>query len=119
MDGEQLALACADAADETKAENIRIFDLRGISTLTDYMVVCSGNSQPHMKAILRDIEGEVRKKGAAPALHTEGKAAARWVVIDFVDVMVHVLDEEMREHYALEDLWSDAKEVSWHANDED
>jgi len=119
MEGQELALACAEAADETKADNVRIFDLRGISTLTDYMVVCSGNSQPHLKAITRDIEGKIREKGGSNALHTEGKAATRWVVIDFVDVMVHVLDEELREHYALEDLWGDAKEVAWNGNDED
>lgn len=119
MEGQALALACAEAADETKAEDIRIFDLRGISTLTDYMVVCSGNSQPHLKAITRDIEGKVREKGAEPALHTEGKAATRWVVIDFVDVMVHILDGEMRDYYALEELWGDAKEVAFHGNDQD
>ncbi len=117
MDGEKLALACAEAADETKAENIRIFDLRGISTLTDFMIVCSGNSQPHLKAIVRDIEGRVRDKGSDPATHTEGRAATRWVVIDFIDVMVHVLDQEMREHYALEDLWGDAKELHFASHD--
>ncbi len=117
MDGEKLALACAEAADETKAEDIRIFDLRGISTLTDFMIVCSGNSQPHLKAIVRDIEGKVRAKGSDPALHTEGRAATRWVVLDFVDVMIHVLDQEMREHYALEDLWGDAKELPFNGSD--
>ena len=100
LTGHDLALACAEAADDLKAEDIRIFDLRGISTLTDFMVVCSGNSLPHLKAIVREVEGSVREKGSDPALHTEGKAASRWVVIDFIDVMVHVLDEEFREHYA-------------------
>ena len=119
LKGQDLALACANAADELKAENIRVFDLRGISTLTDFMVVCSGNSQPHLKAIVRDVESSVRDKGSDPALHTEGKAASRWVVIDFVDVMVHVLDLEFREHYALETLWGDAKEVVWNDHNED
>ncbi len=111
--GQELAIACANAADELKAEDIRVFDLRGISTLTDFMVVCSGNSMPHLKAITRDVEAMVREKGSDPAHQTEGKAASRWVVIDFVDVMVHVLDTEFREHYALETLWGDAKEVVW------
>ncbi|MEN8695269.1 MAG: ribosome silencing factor [Akkermansiaceae bacterium] len=115
--GEQLALACARAADETKADDIRIFDLRGISTLTDFMVVCSGGSMPHLKAISRDIEGKVNELSGELPLRTEGKAATRWVVLDFVDVMVHVLLEEFRELYALEDLWGDAKEVSWNGND--
>gem|GEM_PF-5298104 len=60
---------------------------------------------------MRDIEGKVREKGSQPALHTDGRVSSRWVVLDFVDVMIHVLDGEMREHYALEDLWGDAKEV--------
>ena len=119
LTGHDLALACAEAADELKAEDVRIFDLRGISTLTDFMVVCSGNSLPHLKAIVREVEGSVREKGSDPALHTEGKAASRWVVIDFIDVMVHVLDEEFREHYALECLWRDAKEVVWNDHNED
>ena len=119
LTGSNLALACAKAADELKAEDVRIFDLRGISTLTDFMVVCSGNSLPHLKAIVREVEGSVREKGSDPALHTEGKAASRWVVIDFIDVMVHVLDEEFREHYALESLWGDAKEVAWNDQNED
>ena len=119
MNGLDLALACAEAADETKAEDIRVFDLRGISTLTDFMIVCSGNSMPHLKAITRDIERLVREKGSDPANATEGKAATRWVVLDFIDVMVHILDYELRELYALEDLWGDAKEVVWKADDED
>ena len=119
LTGHDLALACAEAANELKAEDVRIFDLRGISTLTDFMVVCSGNSLPHLKAIVREVEGSVREKGSDPALHTEGKAASRWVVIDFIDVMVHVLDEEFREHYALESLWGDAKEVAWNDQNED
>ncbi len=118
LKGLDLALACTHAADEVGALDIRIFDLRGISTLTDFMVVCSGNSMPHLKAIVRDVEGKVRERGSDKALHTEGKAASRWVVLDFVDVMVHVLDEEFREHYALEKLWGDAKEVIWADDDE-
>ena len=119
LTGQDLAIACANAADELKAEDIRIFDLRGISSLTDFMVVCAGNSMPHLKAIVRDVEGSVKEKGSGSARHTEGKAASRWVVIDFVDVMVHVLDREFREHYALESLWGDAKEVVWKDHDED
>ena len=117
--GEQLALACARAADETKADDIRVYDLRGISTITDYMVVCSGGSMPHLKAISRDIEGKVHELVKEYPFRTEGKASTRWVVLDFVDVMVHVLLEELREHYALEDLWGDAKELTWNNYDED
>lgn len=111
--GLELAKACAQAAAEIQAEDIRILDLRGISSLTDFMVVCSGSSMPHLKAILREVsKGVAAKTGDTPS-HSEGKAVTRWVVLDYFDVMVHILHEEMRELYALEELWGDAKEVTW------
>ncbi len=111
--GEQLALACANAADDTKAENIRIWDLRGLSSLTDYMVVCTGTSMPQMRAIIRDVAKKVSAEHDTKPLQTEGKADTRWVILDFVDVIVHVMDEEMRDTYQLEELWKDAKPVEW------
>jgi ribosome-associated protein len=113
IQGEDLALACAKAADEIKAENIRVWDMRGISNLTDFMVVCSGSSMPQLRAVLRDVAGMVEEEyGVKPAM-TEGKADTRWVVLDYIDVMVHVMHQELREYYDLEDLWKDAKEVLW------
>ena len=108
-----MAIACAKAADEIQAEDIRVLDVRGKSSLTDYMVICSGNSMPHLKAVLRDVQKNVEEWTKQKPLHTEGKADSRWVVLDYVDVMVHVLLGEMRETYALEDLWGDAKVVEW------
>lgn len=113
--GQELAEACAKAADETKAENIRIWDLRGISTITDFMVVCSGTSMPQLRAILRDVTGKVFELHGTRPVHTEGNAETRWVVLDFIDVMVHVMHEEMRDYYELEELWDDAKEIEWQA----
>ena len=111
--GLALAIECAKAAEEIQAEDIRILDLRGLSTLTDFMVVCSGSSMPHLKAILREVnKGVASRTGDSPS-HMEGKAATRWVVLDYFDVMVHILHQEMREAYALEDLWGDAKEITW------
>ena len=116
--GLALAIECAKAAEVIKAEDIRVLDLRGISTLTDFMVVCSGSSMPHLKAILREVnKGVASRTGDTPS-HTEGKAVTRWVVLDYFDVMVHILHEEMREVYALEELWGDAKEVEWLETDE-
>ena len=113
INGQQLACACALAADATKAANIRIWDLRGLSNLTDFMVVCSGSSMPQLRAILRDVADKVATEHGAKPIHTEGKAETRWVVLDFIDVMVHVMHQELRDHYMLEELWRDAKEVSW------
>ena len=111
ISGEQLAIACAKAADDIQAEDIRVFDLRGLSTLTDFMIVCSGKSSPHLKAVIRDISEIMLEKHGVKPTYTDGDSEARWVVLDFVDVMVHVMHEEMRELYALEDLWPKAKEL--------
>lgn len=113
IDGIELAKACAVAADENKAEDIRVLDVRGLSTITDFLVVCSGVSMPHLKAVLRDIERDLIAEHEAKALSTDGKADSRWVILDYVDVMVHVMLEDMRELYAIEDLWGDATEVEW------
>jgi ribosome-associated protein len=113
IQGKQLAVACAMAADETKAENIRIWDLRGLSNLTDFMVVCSGSSMPQLRAILRDVAGKVDEQHGVKTVHAEGKADSRWVVLDYIDVMVHVMHQELRDYYGLEELWKDAKQVEW------
>ncbi len=112
-----MAKACARAADGTKAENVRIRDLREISTLTDFMVVCSGDSMPHLRAILRDVERNVIEAHDARPLHIEGKVDSRWVILDYVDVMVHIMDTGLREHYGLERLWGDAAAIEWENGD--
>jgi ribosome-associated protein len=113
INGQRLAQECAKAADETKAENIRIWDMRGVSNLTDFMVVCTGTSMPQLRAILRDVAGKMAEQHGVKPTHTEGKPDTRWVVLDFIDVMVHVMDPELRTYYGLEELWKDAKEVAW------
>lgn len=112
-EGQELAIACARAAEEMLAEDIRVLDLRGISSLTDFMVICSGTSMPHLKAILREVEAKVRDWTEARPLHSEGKADSRWVVLDYVDVIVHIMHQELRDLYGLEDLWGDAARIEW------
>ena len=112
--GRDLAIACAKAAEEIQAVNIRVLEVKGLSTLTDYLVICTGNSMPHLKAVLRDIEKIVREGSGEEPMQTEGKSHSRWVILDYVDVMIHVMLEDVREMYALEDLWGNAKEVEWH-----
>jgi ribosome-associated protein len=109
----ELAKACAQGADEIQAENIRIWDMRGVSNLTDFMIVCSGTSMPHLRAILRDIAHHVESTLSVKPVHVEGKADTRWVVLDYIDVMVHVMHQELRDYYGLEQLWGDAKEIQW------
>jgi len=104
-----LAKACAEAAYNIGAEDIKVLDLRGISSLTDFLVICSGNSMPHLKAIMRDIEIEISDKREEKPHYSEGKADSRWVVLDYIDVMIHIMHEEMRDLYNLEALWGDGK----------
>lgn len=109
--GKELALACAKAAGEIQAEDIRLMDLRGLSSLTDFMVVCSGGSMPHLRAILRDVKAHVEDWTGVRPVNAEGKVDSRWVVLDYIDVMVHVMHDDLREFYGLETLWGDAKEI--------
>lgn len=109
--GEELAIACAKAAEEIQAEDIRVFDLRGLSSITDYMIVCSGNSMPHLKAVIREIAKSLLGEHSVKPTYQDGNADAQWVVLDYVDVMVHVLTEDMRDIYGLEELWGDATEL--------
>jgi ribosome-associated protein len=113
--GRTLALACAKAADEIQAENIRVWDMREVSSITDYMIVCSGSSMPHLRAILRDIARVVYEEHIERPVNKEGNPEARWVVLDYIDVMVHIMHTEMRDFYGLETLWADAVEIHWNA----
>jgi ribosome-associated protein len=113
IEGEDLAKACVKAAVEIQAENIRVWDMRGVSNLTDFMIVCSGSSMPHLRAIIRDVAGIVDKEHHVKPVNSEGKVDSKWVVLDYIDVMVHVMHDEMRDFYGLEELWSDAKELEW------
>ena len=113
IEGKELAMACAQAADNIQAEDIRVLDLRGVSSLTDFMVLCSGNSLPHLRAVMRDVEREIIEKHDVRAVNSEGNADSRWVVLDYIDVMVHVMHAELREVYGLEDLWAEGEELEW------
>ncbi|MEO1857315.1 MAG: ribosome silencing factor [Rubritalea sp.] len=113
VEGKELAIACARAVAENKAEDIRVIDVKGLSSITDYMVVCSGNSLPHLKALMRDTEVIVQEKHDAKPYSGEGRAETKWVVLDYFDVMVHIMHVDSRVEYDLENLWPDAQEVEW------
>lgn len=94
-----------------QAEDILILDLRGISTLADYFVICTATSLPHLKAVNREIRLKTEEDLGEKPRSSEGDPGSMWLVIDYVDVVVHVFHEEKRGVYALEDLWSDAPRV--------
>ena len=95
-----------------------MLELRGISTFTDFLVVCSGTSEPHLKAITGEIEKQVREQedGARPNA-VDGFPVSQWVVVDYGGVLVHIFHTEKRAYYALEDLWGDAPRVEWESAD--
>lgn len=113
IEGKELAIACARAAAEIQAEDIRVLDLTGLSTLTDFMVVCSGTSLPHLRAVMRDVEKSLIEQHDVRPVNAEGNADSRWVVLDYIDVMLHIMHQEMRDLYGLEHIWPNAKEVDW------
>ena len=111
MDSKKLAQLCRDFADNKKAENIVILDVRKLSSVTDYFVIASGTSEPHLRAIVEEITGQLREEHGLRPLRTDGSVHGAWVVMDFFDVIVHVMRADVRERYDLESLWGDAKRV--------
>ena len=108
MTPEEIALAIADYAADRKALDIVQLDLRGIIGYTDYFVICSGRSDRQTKAIHDAIhEGMKREHGILPR-RVEGAGDARWILMDYLDVVVHIFTPETREYYRLEQLWGEA-----------
>jgi ribosome-associated protein len=111
MESKKLALLCRELADNKKAEGIVILDVRKVSSVTDYFVIASGTSQPHLRAIVEEIAGRLREDHDLRPSRSEGATGGNWVVLDYFDVIVHVMHAETRRHYDLEGLWGDAKAV--------
>ena len=95
-----------------KGENLVALDMRGIAGFTDYMILCSGRSDTHARALVDALDKNRRKQGAKAA-HIEGRREGAWILLDFFDVIVHVFTLESREFYQLERLWRDAPLVEW------
>ncbi len=96
--------------DAKKAEDIRIFDVRGLSTVTDFYLVATGTSAPHLKALVAETQRRMKELGVA-SYRLSGESDSGWVVVDYVHVVVHVFSPEARVYYAIEKLWATAKEV--------
>ena len=111
MDSKKLALLCRDFADNRKAENIVILDVCKLSSVTDYFVIVSGTSQPHLRAIEEEITAKLRNDYDLRPRAIDGSVAGAWIVLDFFDVIVHIMRADVRDHYKLEDLWGDAPQV--------
>jgi len=96
--------------EEVKGENITILDLRDLeNTVCDYFIICDGNSNTQVSAISGSIQKIVGKNAQEKPWHVEGEGISEWVLVDYVNVVVHIFQKQIREFYALEELWGDAK----------
>jgi ribosome-associated protein len=108
--GHELAQICAQAALDTKAEELVILDVRGLTTFTDYFLIMNGTSIRHVQALAESIEAKLRSK-RIKASSAEGLREGMWVLLDFDDVVVHIFYHEQRKFYDLEGLWSEGKRI--------
>ena len=105
MDSKKLALLCRELADNRKAENVVVLDVHEVSSITDYFVIATGTSEPHLRAIVDEITETLREEHGLKPKHTDGGIHTAWIVLDYFDVIVHVMRADVRYHYNLEDLW--------------
>jgi ribosome-associated protein len=110
LDIGQLARSAVDAAADKKASDVLLLDIREVTTFADYFVICSGSNRRQIQAIADAIDEQLSAQGVM-RLHREGDAETGWILLDFVDIIVHILAPKEREYYDLERLWSGAKTV--------
>jgi ribosome-associated protein len=111
LTAERKVRRAARAALDKRATDLVALDVQGLSSVTDYFLICSGKSTTHIETITDAIRDELKREGARP-LHAEGVPASGWILLDYGDVLMHVFLEETRAYYALERLWGDAPAVS-------
>jgi ribosome-associated protein len=111
LQSDQRARLCAAYALEKKAENLRLLDVRGLSSLTDYLLIVSGRSDRQVEAIAESIRLGMKKDHELLPLAVEGLKEGNWVLIDYGDLMIHVFQPHVRDFYDLEGLWQEAREV--------
>jgi len=114
LETQQLAQKIAELCFNKKGYDVKIIDLRSVALFADYFVLCSAESDVQVKAIADDIEEKLKEQGIR-CWHKEGYKALQWILLDYVDIVVHIFRKEAREYYNLERLWSDAP--SWNVED--
>ena len=111
MEAKKLALLSRELADNRKAEDVLVLDVRKISSVTDYFVIASGSSEPHLRAISDEIMDKLADEHGVKPRATDGSLKGGWLVLDFFDVIVHIMRQDLRDRYDLETLWGDAPRV--------
>ena len=108
-DSKSLVELVVEGMKEKKASDITVMDVSDLTTLTDYFVICSGNSDTQNKAISDSIEEEVLKQTGEKPWKKEGIQARNWTILDFINIVVHVMSKEKRQFYSIERVWNDAR----------
>ncbi|MHB9002990.1 MAG: ribosome silencing factor [Coriobacteriia bacterium] len=112
LESREIALVAAEAAGDKKALDIMALDVAELLVVTDYFVICTGNTDQQVRAIADEIEEQLRVKCKIKPIGREGQSEGKWVLLDFVDVVVHVFQPAERDFYRLEKLWSDAPRLA-------
>jgi len=107
-----------EALDEHKSQHTVVLDMRRVSAFTDFMIVCTGRSEPHARALAESVCERLLGQGIKPS-HVEGKSDGNWILLDFMQLIVHVFTPEKRSFYQLEKLWRDAPLLEWGVPAED
>ena len=105
MTAEEQAKLIAKALEDRKGTDVKIYDVRGQNSLTDWFVVATGAAAPYLKALIAESQAVMKKAGVA-SYRTSGDPESGWIVVDYIDVVVHVFSPEARAYYALERLWT-------------
>ena len=111
MDSRKLAVLCRELADDKKAEEIVILDVRKVSSIADYYLIATGSSEPHLRAIVDHIRDSLIEAHQLRPRAMDGRIQTSWVVLDYFDVILHIMRPEVRAHYDLEGLWGEVPRV--------
>lgn len=114
---DELVEYVLEGIDDLKGEEVTLLDLRAIdSAVCDYFVICNGSSNTHVNSIVRSVDKNVKKALQEKPWHIEGMEHGEWVLMDYVDVVVHVFQQHIRDYYDIESLWGDAKAIAVEGN---
>lgn len=109
LNSKEVVEVITEALLSRKGKDITIMDVSDLTTLTDFFVICHGTSDVQVKALADAVEDDVREKTGEKAWKKEGISARSWIILDFVNIVVHIMSKEKREYYDLERMWNDAK----------
>lgn len=112
MAGREIAIFAAHTADDKKGEEIIVYDLRGLTDLTDYFVIVTANSKAQIRAIVESIAKDLKLRGLTK-YGQEGNENGQWILLDYSDCVIHIFSPQLREYYGIESLWGDAPRVNW------